>query len=233
MALGEHGGAREGAGRKPAVAADAPPHDPETGEIKADIVSLENKPDRVRPTDYGNSAQAGLRRLEKAASAGDGNAADLLRRVVNPDDAMTVNGACVAMGWRKPTSRHSAHENGPVLRGTDPLCLLHQGLVRHEPKALPSPPRPTSPCHAQRNHACPAKPSPPCFATVSHTMTRFCTSRCWRRRAQRTCELPARYSRPRCRQPIYSNSLPTRSAISRSRTRAAAPGTRQPVTLSK
>lgn len=79
---GEHGGAREGAGRKPAVAADAPPHDQETGEIKADIVSLENKPDRVRPTDYGNSAQAGLRRLEKAASVGDGNAADLLRRDV-------------------------------------------------------------------------------------------------------------------------------------------------------
>ncbi len=103
---GEHGGAREGAGRKPAVAASAPPHDPETGEIKADIVSLENKPDRVRPTDYGNSAQAGIRRLEKAASAGDGNAADLLRRVVNPDDAMTVNGACVAMGWRKPTTQH-------------------------------------------------------------------------------------------------------------------------------
>jgi len=22
--------------------------------------------------------------------------------VINPDDAMTVNGACVAMGWRKP-----------------------------------------------------------------------------------------------------------------------------------
>lgn len=28
---------------------------------------------------------------------------DLLRRVIDPKDAMTVNGACVAMGWRKPT----------------------------------------------------------------------------------------------------------------------------------
>ncbi len=50
----------------------------------------------------GNSAQAGIRRLEKAATAGDSNAADLLRRVTDPNDAMTVNGACVAMGWRKP-----------------------------------------------------------------------------------------------------------------------------------
>jgi hypothetical protein len=40
----------------------------------------------------GNSAQAGIRRLEKAASGGDGNAADLLRRVVDPNDAMTING---------------------------------------------------------------------------------------------------------------------------------------------
>lgn len=87
---GEHGGAREGAGRKPTVAADVPAHDPDTGEIKAHIVSLENKPERVRSTDYGNSAQAGLRRLEKAASAGDGNAADLLRRVMDLNDAMTV-----------------------------------------------------------------------------------------------------------------------------------------------
>jgi len=95
---GEHGGAREGAGRKPAVAADAPPHDPETGEIKGYIIPLEKQVSKGT----GTSAQLGLRRLEKAATAGDGNAADLLRRVVNPDDAMTVNGACVAMGWRKP-----------------------------------------------------------------------------------------------------------------------------------
>lgn len=63
---GEHGGAREGAGRKPAVA--TPEHDPETGEIKLDNIQLE-KPVSDAPT--GTSAQAGLRRLEKAASAGD------------------------------------------------------------------------------------------------------------------------------------------------------------------
>lgn len=80
---GEHGGAREGAGRKPAVAAEAPDHDAETGEIKPDIVRLENAPTAKPSSEYGNSAQAGLRRLEKAASAGDGNAADLLRRVMS------------------------------------------------------------------------------------------------------------------------------------------------------
>jgi len=126
---GEHGGAREGAGRKPAVTVDAPPHDPETGEINVSNIHVDKVPDRPA----GTTAQAGIRRLEKAASAGDGNAADLLRRVVNPDDAMTVNGACVAMGWRKPTDQRRAHENGPIPQRTGPLYLLHQGLVRHEP----------------------------------------------------------------------------------------------------
>ena len=99
---GEHGGAREGAGRKPAITTDAPPHNPETGEINVDNVNVDKEQGgTIRPT--GNTAQQGLRRLEKAASAGDGNAADLLRRVVDPADAMTVNRACVAMGWRKPT----------------------------------------------------------------------------------------------------------------------------------
>jgi len=78
---GEHGGAREGAGRKPA-SAEVPAHDPETREIKTDNVSLEYGAKRVRPADYGNSAQSGLRRLEKAASSGEGNAAGFLRRVV-------------------------------------------------------------------------------------------------------------------------------------------------------
>lgn len=121
-------GAREGAGRKPA--APAPDHDLETGEIKLNNVKLEREPSTAP---MGNSAQAGIRRLEKAASVGDGNAADLLRRVINPDDAMTVNGACVAMGWRKPTDQRRAHENGPIPQRTGPLYLLHQGLVRHEP----------------------------------------------------------------------------------------------------
>jgi hypothetical protein len=96
---GEHGGAREGAGRKPAVAADVPAHDPDTGEINVSNIHVEKTPDRPA----GTTAQAGLRRLDNAARAGDNNAADLLRRVIDPHDTMTVNGACVAMGWRKPT----------------------------------------------------------------------------------------------------------------------------------
>jgi len=130
---GEHGGAREGAGRKPAVVAEAPPHDPETGGIKSDNIRLESTLSGKPSSDYGTSAQAGLRRLEKAASAGDGNAADLLRRVVNPDDAMTVNGACVAMGWRKPTVTVVDTPDGiadAAVRRIGPLDLVRQAWKR-------------------------------------------------------------------------------------------------------
>ena len=75
---GEHGGAREGAGRKPLET-------PKT--INVDNIHVERMDRTVRPD--GTSAQAGLRRLEKAASAGDPTAADLLRRVVNPNDDMS------------------------------------------------------------------------------------------------------------------------------------------------
>jgi len=90
---GEHGGNRNPAGRNQ--------HSPEP-EAVSDMVKSDNVTLDQAERQGGNSQQQGLRRLEKAASAGDGNAADLLRRVINPDDAMTVNGACVAMGWRKP-----------------------------------------------------------------------------------------------------------------------------------
>lgn len=96
---GEHGGAHN------------PNRDPQTGRfvskpvecLKSDNVRLEDAAKKLGTLDYGNSAQAGLRRLEKAASSGDQTAAALLRRVVNPNDNMSVNGACVQMGWRKPT----------------------------------------------------------------------------------------------------------------------------------
>ena len=74
---GDHGGAHNptGLGGK-------------SGKTEADIVNddnvnVDNPPGTIRPT--GNSSQAGLRRLEKAASAGDGNAADLLRRILDPN----------------------------------------------------------------------------------------------------------------------------------------------------
>jgi hypothetical protein len=122
---GEHGGAREGAGRK-AASQELPPHDPETGEIKSDNVTLEKGQVDRRG---GNSSQQGLRRLEKAADAGDGNAVDLLRRVLDPNDAMTVNGACVAMGWRKHTKTVVDTPDGlsdAVVRSIGPLDTVKQ-----------------------------------------------------------------------------------------------------------
>jgi hypothetical protein len=89
---GEHGGAHnpEGiggkSGKQPII-------------VNVDNVNVDNG-GTVRPT--GNSADAGLRRLDKAAQAGDEKAADMLRRVLDPNDPMTVNGAAVIMGWRKP-----------------------------------------------------------------------------------------------------------------------------------
>lgn len=88
---GEHGGNRNPTGRNQHTT--EPQGVPDM--VKVSNIHVDHMPERPA----GTTAQAGLRRLEKAASAGDGNAADLLHRVVNPDDAMTVNGACVAMGW--------------------------------------------------------------------------------------------------------------------------------------
>lgn len=51
-----------------------------------------------RPT--GTSVQAGLRRLRKTADEAAVEAADLIRRVPDPDDKLSVNGTCVEMGWR-------------------------------------------------------------------------------------------------------------------------------------
>ncbi len=96
---GEHGGNRNPTGRNQHTP------EPESGavEVKPDNILLDLAPASKPSSDYGTSAQAGLRRLEKAASSGDRNAADLLHRVIDTNDAMSVNGACVAMGWRKAT----------------------------------------------------------------------------------------------------------------------------------
>jgi hypothetical protein len=90
---GDHGGSHN------------PNRDPETGRLTAPTLNVDNihveDNGTVRPT--GTSAEAGLRRLDKAAQGGDEKAAALLHRVVDPNDDMTVNGACIEMGWRKPT----------------------------------------------------------------------------------------------------------------------------------
>ncbi len=122
---GEHGGNRNPTGRNQHTP------EPESGavEVKPDNILLDLAPASKPSSDYGTSAQAGLRRLEKAASDGDGNAADLLRRVIDPDDAMTVNGACVAMGWRKPTLTVVNTPDGLVAasaRVMDPLDNLRR-----------------------------------------------------------------------------------------------------------
>jgi hypothetical protein len=72
------------------------PRDPETGRLvktsTAPVVSH-------RRVAAGNSAQGGMRRLDKAAQAGDEKAAGLLRQVLA--GTTTINRACIDMGWRK------------------------------------------------------------------------------------------------------------------------------------
>ncbi len=121
---GEHGGNRNPTGRNQ--------HTPEP-EVAADVVKRDNVTLDHPERQGGNSQQQGLRRLEKAAIAGDGNAADFLRRVVNPADAMTVNGACVAMGWRKPTVTVVDTPDGiadAAVRRIGPLDLVRQAWKR-------------------------------------------------------------------------------------------------------
>lgn len=76
-ARGEHGGAHN------------PHRDLETGRLTCKLES-NPKPDNIRlevhrpnlgSSDYGTSAQAGPRRLQKAATAGDAQASDLLHRL--------------------------------------------------------------------------------------------------------------------------------------------------------
>lgn len=93
---GEHGGARNPTGRNQHstdgeqevnidnvnvdLTADAPPAG---ADADAPIIPHGT----VRPS--GNTVSQGLRRLERAAKSGDHAAADLLRRVVDPDSTMT------------------------------------------------------------------------------------------------------------------------------------------------
>ena len=71
------------------------------GKAAPEFVNLDNvKLDKVdAPT--GNTAQAGIRRLRKAADAGDETASHLLAQVVDETSKMSVHRACVEMGWRK------------------------------------------------------------------------------------------------------------------------------------
>jgi hypothetical protein len=66
------------------------------GEVK-----LNNVKDDQPEYPMGNTAQYGIRRLRKAAEAGDQAASHLLAQVVDETSKMSVHRACVEMGWRK------------------------------------------------------------------------------------------------------------------------------------
>lgn len=107
------------------------PRDPDTGQFKPELDNIQDRFDGSAPT--GTSAQAGIRRLEKAAADGDGNAMDLLQRVIDPDDKMSINGACVKMGWRKPVRTVVDTDDGmsdAVVRRMGPIDTIKQAWKR-------------------------------------------------------------------------------------------------------
>jgi len=84
---GEHGGAHNPQGRNQHSAPDP---------VNVDNIHVDQP---ERPT--GTSAQAGIRRLRRAAKAGNETASHLLAQVVDETSKMSVHRACVEMGWRK------------------------------------------------------------------------------------------------------------------------------------
>jgi hypothetical protein len=109
---GEHGGAREGAGRPPKNSLASRPIN-----FKSDNVTLEKHSDRKG----GNSQQQGIRRLERAATSGNQKASDLLQKVTDPAAKLSVNAACIEMGWRQPTT---------TVRKISPLDTIKQAWAR-------------------------------------------------------------------------------------------------------
>jgi hypothetical protein len=86
---GDHGGAHNPTGINQHSEAD---------QVNVDNVNVDQM-GTVRPV--GNSAQAGLRRLDRAAQAGNEQAATMLAKVL--DGSVSVNAACIALGWRPKT----------------------------------------------------------------------------------------------------------------------------------
>jgi hypothetical protein len=74
--------------------------DPKTGRL-IKVLKPTKTPTTKHKIDYGTSAAGGMRRLDRAAQAGNEQAADLLRQVTDPANPMTVHRACISMGWRK------------------------------------------------------------------------------------------------------------------------------------
>lgn len=71
------------------------PRDPDTGRMLPNVDNVNERPER--PT--GNSAAAGLRKLQKAANEGNEKAAEELEAVKSA--AKSINAACIDAGLRK------------------------------------------------------------------------------------------------------------------------------------
>ena len=139
---GEYGGAHNTAGRNQYSEPQG-----QAGEVKCDNVTLDQKsgkisnPPKIKSDDVtfdfsrdrrgGNSQQQGLRRLEKAATAGDADAAEMLRRVLDKNDPLTVNGACVRLGWRKPVKTIVNTDDGTTCAGRWRALPVRVGARRH------------------------------------------------------------------------------------------------------
>ena len=124
---GEHGGAHNPQGIGGKSGKKAP------DIVKSDVIRLDKAVGKKGNSDYGTSAQSGLRRLERAASAGNPNAAEALRRVLDPRDDLTVNAACIALGWRKPTRTIVDTDEGlsdAIVRKIGPLDTMRQAWKR-------------------------------------------------------------------------------------------------------
>ena len=69
------------------------------GQVTTDIISSDLTRISRRSRQDGTSRDQGMRRLQDAAAAGDDNAVELLRRVLNPDDKMSIHGVS---GFHQP-----------------------------------------------------------------------------------------------------------------------------------
>jgi hypothetical protein len=111
--------------------ANNPNRDPETGRLVAAPLTGNNIPSEGEPgRPEGTSAQKGLRRLRAAAETGDPRAqalhADVLAKRIIDGKKMTVNRACVEMGWRSPT----------LTVKNDPIALIEAASKRVPPLEL-------------------------------------------------------------------------------------------------
>ena len=115
------------------------PRDPKTGRLVKVAVP---KSDNIRhKIDYGTSAAGGMRRLDKAAAAGDGKAAVLLRQVTDfsqPDDR--AQGLCrngMAEATRRPGHHPASLAQRRSVRTIRYHRMVRSAAARDTMKAIP------------------------------------------------------------------------------------------------